>query len=120
MSLRELLDELRFASKTAVVVVEGKRDKEALRKLGIDNVITIAGKRLTDLGDILEGKTFVIPLFDLDAHGERIHQKVVAILSSQGYILKSEYRDKLRQCGVIYVEDLYEKVRSLEKPAGAG
>ncbi len=120
MNLKDLLDELRCASKTAVIVVEGRRDREALKKLGIDNVMTIAGKRLTDLAEILEGKTLVIPLFDLDTHGERIHQKVVAILSSQGYILKTEYRDKLRKLGVIYVEDLYEKVRGVEKFADPG
>ncbi|WP_448587576.1 toprim domain-containing protein [Thermocrinis sp.] len=118
MSLREVLDELK--KQKAVIIVEGKRDKEALKKLGISNVITIGGKRLSDLADILEGQTQVIPLFDLDTHGERIHKKVVEILSSQGYILKSEYRDKLREFGVIYVEDLYEKVRSLEKFAGSG
>jgi 5S rRNA maturation endonuclease (ribonuclease M5) len=120
MGLSELLDKLRELSKTAVVVVEGKRDKEALKKLGIENVITIAGKRLTDLADILEGTPQVIPLFDLDEHGERIHKKVVAILSSQGYILIDEFREKLKEFGVICVEDLYEKVRGAKKPAGSG
>jgi len=120
MSLRELLEELRLQSKEAVIIVEGKRDKEALKKLGIGNVITIGGKRLTDIADILEGKTYVIPLFDLDAHGDRLHQKLVAILSSQGYILKSEYREKLRRLGVMHVEDLYEKVRTSDELADSG
>jgi len=33
MGLSELLERLRELSKTAVVVVEGKKDKEALRRL---------------------------------------------------------------------------------------
>jgi len=44
----------------------------------------------------------------------------VAILCSQGYILIDEFREKLKEYGVICVEDLYEKVRGAKKPAGSG
>ncbi len=60
MDISEILNELRKLSKIAVIVVEGKRDKEALNKLEIENVITIAGIRLTNLADILEGSLRVI------------------------------------------------------------
>ena len=41
-------------------------------------------------------------------------------MSSQGYILIDEFREKLKECGVVYVEDLYEKVRGAKKPTGSG
>ncbi len=60
MDISEILNELIKLSKIAVIVVEGKRDKEALNKLEIENVITIAEKRLTNLADIPEDSLRVI------------------------------------------------------------
>ncbi len=120
MNLHELIRDLKRASEEKAVLVEGKRDLEALKRLGIKNVYVIAGKRLTDLPDLLEGFKEVILLFDLDMHGERINRRVKDILSSQGYILIEEFRERLRHTDILFVEELYEKVRDSGYGSGSG
>lgn len=109
--LLDFVSSLSRVSKNSAVLVEGKRDREALDLLGVRNVFTIAGIRLTDLPDILEDYRNVVLLFDLDKHGEKLTQKVKAILIKEGYILIEEFRNRLKDLGIIHVEDLYEEVR---------
>ena len=113
------LKELREASQSMAVLVEGKRDKQALERFGVKNIFTLGGKRLTDLPELLEGFSGVILLFDLDKHGERINRKVKDILSSQGYILIENFRDRMRELDILFVEELYEKVRGAHSGSGA-
>ncbi len=119
-NLKDFIDELRKASESSAVLVEGKRDRFALEYAGVRNVFTIGGLRLTDLPDVLEGYSHVVILFDLDKHGERLTQKVRSILSREGYILIEEFREKLRQMGIMHVEELYEEVRGSKQCPTAG
>ncbi len=113
-NLKSFVKSLSEASKTSAVLVEGKRDKWALESLGVKNIFTIAGIRLTDLPDLLEGFSNVILLFDLDKHGESLFKKARLILSREGYILIEDYREKLKEFGITCVEDIYEKIGSSE------
>ncbi|MFN3976591.1 MAG: toprim domain-containing protein [Aquificaceae bacterium] len=118
--LTEWIKKLKEASQDRAVLVEGKRDKRALTKLGVKNVFTLEGKRFSDLPDLLEGYREVILLFDLDKHGERINQKVKTLLASEGYILIEEFREELRKIGIFYVEDLDGEKLCVERPADTG
>ncbi|ADC88731.1 TOPRIM domain protein [Thermocrinis albus DSM 14484] len=118
--MKAIIDDLRKRSQTAAVLVEGKRDKEALLKLGVGNIITLEGKRLTDLPDLLENFRHVISMVDLDPQGEKLHRKLRDLLTSQGYIFIEDIRERLREWGVIYMEELYEKVRSADVSPDAG
>jgi len=114
------LKELREASQRMAILVEGKRDKQALERFGIKNIFTLGGKRFTDLPDLLEGFSEVILLFDLDKQGEKINRKVKDILASQGYILIEDFRERMREMDILFVEELYEKVRSAHSGSTAG
>ncbi|MCS6957793.1 MAG: toprim domain-containing protein [Aquificaceae bacterium] len=118
--MKEWMDRLRNASKDSAVLVEGKRDKRALQKYGIKNIITLEGKRFTELPDLLEGFSRVILLFDLDKHGERIKEKVKEILTKQGYILIEEFREELRHMGINFVEDIDGKSGCVERTSDTG
>ncbi|WP_340690628.1 toprim domain-containing protein [Hydrogenobacter thermophilus] len=118
--LSAFVRDLREASKDRAVLVEGKRDRESLIKLGIKNVFTLGGKRFADLPDMLEDFSEVILLFDLDKHGERINRKVRDILSTQGYILIEDFRERMRGLNLLFVEELYEKVRDADSYFGTG
>ncbi|GBC88595.1 MAG: toprim domain-containing protein [Hydrogenobacter thermophilus] len=118
--LSAFVRDLREASKDRAVLVEGKRDRESLIKLGIKNVFTLGGKRFADLPDMLEDFSEVILLFDLDKHGERINRKVRDILSTQGYILIEDFRERMRGLNLLFVEELYEKVRDADGYSGTG
>ncbi len=52
--LSEWFRKLREASETYPVLVEGRRDAQALKRFGVRNVITLSGKRFADVADLLE------------------------------------------------------------------
>ena len=110
MEFRDLKDwakKLKNLSRDYPVLVEGKRDREALLRLGINNVITLGGKRVVDLPDMLEGRFHgAILLYDLDKQGERIGEKVKKILTEQGFYVTEVFREYLRGAGIIHIEEL--------------
>ncbi len=108
-SLSEWANKLRELSHRYPVLVEGKNDVRALRKYGIKNVITLSGKRFADLPDLIETRSEgAILLYDLDPHGERINRKVKELLSSQGFLVIEDFREYLREAGIIHIEELAE------------
>ncbi len=112
-SLPDWLGKLREHSKRYPVLVEGKRDEEALKRYRIRNIISLSGKRFADLPDILEGRwEGAILLYDLDEHGERINRKVGELLRSQGFEVIEDFREYLREAGIIHIEELPKAWRS--------
>jgi 5S rRNA maturation endonuclease (ribonuclease M5) len=106
---REWISKLRETSERYPVLVEGKRDVRALKRLGIRNVVSLAGKRYADIPDILEGRSEgAVLLYDLDPHGERINRKIRELLRSQGFHVIEEFREYLRDAGIIHIEKLTE------------
>ncbi len=105
---KDWLEELKKISKIYPVLVEGKRDVEALKRLGVTNTIDLSGKRYADIVDILEKKAQgAVILYDLDPHGERISKKISELLRSQGFKVFLDFRDYLKEKGIIHIEDLY-------------
>jgi len=103
------IDRLRELSKKYPILVEGKNDVRALRRYGIDNVIPLSGKRFSDIPDILEfSSEGAILLYDLDPHGERINRKVKDLIRSQGFKAIEDFREYLREAGIIHIEELSE------------
>jgi len=108
-SLSDWIRSLKEVSKDYPVLVEGKRDVEALRKFGIRNVISLSGKRFSDIPDLLENEAEgAVLLFDLDPQGERIKAKISKLLRSQGFLVIEDFREYLREAGIIHIEELGE------------
>ncbi len=108
-NLRDWIDKLRKESRKSTVIVEGKRDREVLKKRGVKNILDISGKRFADILDLLEGKTGeVILLTDLDPQGEKIYRKIKELLVSQGFRVREDFREFLRKEDIIHIEDLDE------------
>ncbi|MFN3480238.1 MAG: hypothetical protein ACK415_07595 [Thermodesulfovibrionales bacterium] len=75
--LREVFEALREVNKKSPVIVEGKRDFEALRKLGIaGEIITLhRGNNLYDFcEDVVERHERVVLLLDWDDRGEALYR----------------------------------------------
>jgi 5S rRNA maturation endonuclease (ribonuclease M5) len=75
--LREVLGLLYEANKRFPVIVEGKKDTVALRKIGLvgDIIILHSGKGLYDFCEDIVGRfAKVIVLMDWDAKGEVLHR----------------------------------------------
>ena len=107
--LKEWLSRLRELSESYPVLVEGKNDVRALKRYGVHNVIPLSGKRFADIPDLLERTSDgAILLYDLDPHGERINSKVRGLLRSQGFKVIEDFREYLREAGIIHIEELAE------------
>ncbi len=77
--LREIFEALNEVNKKFPIIVEGKRDVIALKKLGLEGeIITLhGGKGLYDFcEEIAEKFTKVIILLDWDEKGESLYRKV--------------------------------------------
>ncbi len=103
------LGKLRSLSEELAVIVEGKNDLRALSRYGVKNVITLSGKRFSDIPDLLEGRfRGAVLLLDLDPKGERMNRKLGELLTSQGFLVNEDFREYLRQAGIIHIEELAE------------
>ena len=78
--LKRAIEEL--VEKGAVVIVEGKKDKVALQKIGIRNRIKLINKTPDELSRMVSGEKEAIILTDFDDAGEEICRRVEESLSS--------------------------------------
>ena len=87
-----------------LVIVEGKKDKIALEKLGIKNICTLSKKPLFQIvEEIADANTECIILTDLDKKGKELYAKLNSNLQRHGVKINNKLRDflfkktKLRQ-----------------------
>ena len=65
------------------IIVEGKKDREVLEKLGFKNVVEISGKSLSEILKEIK-KDSVILLTDFDSEGEKLAKKLYNFLKIYG------------------------------------
>ncbi|NPA17451.1 toprim domain-containing protein [Persephonella sp.] len=94
------------ASKGVVVLVEGKRDFDKLKKLGIENVYPIKGKKFYDILEELEDSSMVIVLTDLDKQGDKISSKISGMLQREGIPVDNLFRQALKKFEIKHIEDI--------------
>ncbi|WP_457638679.1 toprim domain-containing protein [Persephonella sp.] len=106
--LKEWVERLKNISTSygVTVLVEGKRDFEKLKKLGIENVYPVKGKRFYDILEELENASIVIILTDLDKQGEKMSLKLSSILQREGIPVDTLFREGLRKFDIKHIEDL--------------
>jgi len=99
----KLLDVLRGSS----IIVEGKRDKIALRALGVINVFDISGRSLDDFIKTLKKDKKHIVLTDFDKEGEKKNKKICKILEKNKFKLDLRLRQRIKNSfGITKIEEL--------------
>lgn len=93
------------------VIVEGKRDKQTLTKIGVDNIIPLNGKSLYNFTfDYSEKFDQVLVLTDFDKEGKRLAGKLTSFFESMGVKIKGKLRKDVMKLstsnGKSHVEDL--------------
>ncbi len=81
--IRRIFDDLLFLNKSIPIIVEGKRDRIALKRLGLKGKIIQLhrGQSIYEFcEDILKKYEKVILLIDWDKRGEQLYQKVTDLL----------------------------------------
>ena len=92
------------------VIVEGKRDKNALCLLGFKHVVTI-NRGIYETAEKIKGKRIII-LTDFDSEGREIAKKLNLFLQSLGFRVDRETRRKL---GLLFTR---LKIRKIEELRG--
>ena len=105
-TLQDWINKLRISDD--IIIVEGKKDKAALNKLGIKNIMPLNGKPLYKLTEeISELKKPVIILTDLDKEGRKFYSKLKHDLQKKGVKIKDGFRKFLfKKTKVTVIESL--------------
>ena len=96
---------LRISESGTKIIVEGKKDKESLMKLGLSNIIVL-NKPLYAVTESIDDETVVI-LTDLDPEGRKLYHKLKSWLSSRGVKVDDTLRRLLFKAKVRNIEALY-------------
>ena len=84
------LEKLKLSEKP--IIVEGKKDKEALKKLGITKTFTIKEPLFKLCENISKKHKEVIILTDLDKEGKRLYSKLKENLERNGVKVDDHFR----------------------------
>lgn len=110
--LQELLNEIK--QKKLLVLVEGIKDKRALEKLGIKNILTIK-KPLYAVVEEIESKTKeVVLLTDLDAEGKKLYHRLAKDLQAHKVKINNKLREFLFTTELRHIEGLATYLSKLE------
>lgn len=114
--LRKWISELRKDSKTKLVIVEGKKDKEALEKLGIKSIqLHKTNNSLNERVELFSKSKECILLFDLDRAGRKLHAKIKESLQRLGVKVNSRYRNfLLTKTRLRFIEGINTYLKHLE------
>ena len=91
LKLLEIIGELaEKAESGSVILVEGKKDEEALRKMGIrGEIVAISQKSLSRISDFFMERE-VIVLTDWDESGRRLEENLRRVLYNADFSLRRE------------------------------
>ncbi len=97
--IQRLLDDLKQESelKSIVIIVEGTKDVQTLRQVGIQgNIMHFQGRNLPELCDLVSEFKKVIILTDFDRTGQNLAKKLHQNLTSRGLNGDLTYYRKLK------------------------
>ncbi|MDQ7055960.1 MAG: toprim domain-containing protein [Persephonella sp.] len=107
-TLKEWIKRLKDFSKSdgIVVIVEGKRDRDKLKKAGVEHIYSIRGRRFYDILEELENSRKVVILTDLDRQGEKICKKLSHMFQKEGIPVDTAFRESLKKFEIKHIEEI--------------
>lgn len=122
-ALEDLLLRLRRRLDGALLVVEGRRDREALQWLGFEDIVLVhQGKSLPDVADLLVAQAAgagVTLLLDQDRTGKRLQRQLVDLLAGRAKPDLVTAKELFRLVHCRCVEDIPAELASLRRRFGA-
>ena len=107
---------INFANRAKIVfVVEGKRDKLALSKLGFLNVVSISGKSCEKVvNEILKNNFKEVTIAtDFDKEGELLRSKLRFLLQKHKVKVNSFYLNFLKSFKIVKIEELNSLIEEI-------
>lgn len=114
--LRKWIYELRHEQHKKPIVVEGKKDQEALAKFGIKTgTIHKTNRALSEVIEDLTAKKECILLVDLDKAGRKFYAQMKEHLQRAGVKINSRYRNfLLAKTRLRFIEGLDTYIKNLQ------
>ncbi len=109
--IREIQKEVRNYSEVPIIV-EGKKDEKALRRLGFKRIVKISGKPLEKVFEEVSKYKSVAILTDFDEEGKKIFSNLSRVLSSHRIKVHFFLRNKIKSTFKI---KKIEEINSLTK-----
>lgn len=107
-SFKDWKDKLKEYGNTenVVIIVEGKRDEQVLKRWGVQNVFAIKGRRFYDILEEVEYCNLCILLIDTDKQGDKIFHRLKQMLEREGIPIDTDFREYMKSFDVKEVEEL--------------
>ncbi len=101
ITLKDLIQK----TKHLPVVVEGIKDREAIRKLGYEKIFPIKGPMFSFIEFIASlGEQEIVILTDNDKKGEELYLELKKALNERGILVNNKIRLLLRDLGYSHIE----------------
>jgi len=99
-----------------LVIVEGKKDKEAISKLGFESILDISGKTLEETANIVSSKdvNHVIILTDFDEAGEDKASRLAKLFTHYKIKTVSSIRTLFKSLKISQIEEITSFTKLLE------
>lgn len=98
-AIQKLIGDLKRESEieTTLIIVEGRKDLQALQNLGIKkNILHFQGRSMAEIADISASFKKIIILTDFDSFGHRVARDLYNKLNSRGLNADLKYYFRLR------------------------
>lgn len=112
-NLKDWISALKQSKK--LILVEGKKDKKALEKLGIKNILTLKKPLYKVIEEIAEKNKECILLFDLDSEGKKLYSKLKHQLQKHKVKIDRKFREFLfKHTKLTQIEGLLKYMENLK------
>ena len=96
-------------------IVEGKKDKQVLQKLGFKHIFDISGKPLTKVVERVESEESVAILTDFDKDGKRKASRLIKLIQATGVKIEFFVRTKIKKLFKVHkIEEINSFVKLME------
>jgi dTMP kinase len=110
----EFIEKLKKASKEKIILVEGIKDKKALKSVGIKNVITLKKPLYAVIEDIVETEKECIILTDLDKKGKQLYARLSSKLKQFGVKIDNRFREFLFKTKLRQIEGINRYLETIQ------
>ena len=102
--LLDLIDDIK--KKELLVIVEGIKDKKALKSLGVENIFTLKKPLYSVVEEISKMSKEVVILTDLDDKGKELYHKLSRDLQRNGVKVNNKLREALFRTPLRHIEGI--------------
>jgi len=103
--LKEWIEEL--TEEKIPILVEGRKDKSSLEKLGVSNVHVLGGRPLFEIAENFGHEKEIVLLFDSDRRGRCLTDEFRIHFQRLGVRTVTKYMSRLRRIGISHVEGVF-------------